>query len=155
MLCLYLVTQLCMTLCNPMDCSPPGSSVHGIFQARILEWVSMPSSRESSHPGIKPRSPTLQANSWLSEPLGKPKNTRVGSLSLLQGIFLTQELNQVLLYCRQILYRLNPSRKPRDAVPKQELFWNYNTQEGTEARKHMVHCVLEGMEKCLKKPVNY
>ena len=37
--------QLCLTLCGPMDCSPPSSSVHGIFQARILEWVAMPSSR--------------------------------------------------------------------------------------------------------------
>ena len=37
-------------LCNPMDCSPPGSSVHGILQARILEWVAMPSSRGSSQP---------------------------------------------------------------------------------------------------------
>ena len=35
-----LVTQSCPTLCNPMDCSPPGSSVHGISQARILEWVA-------------------------------------------------------------------------------------------------------------------
>ena len=34
--------QLCLTLCNPMDCSPPGSSVHGILQVRILEWVAMP-----------------------------------------------------------------------------------------------------------------
>ena len=42
--------QLCPTLCDPMDCSPPGSSVHGILQARILEWVAMPSSRGSSHP---------------------------------------------------------------------------------------------------------
>ena len=40
--------QLCLTLCNPMDCSPLGSSVHGILQARILEWVAMPSSRGSS-----------------------------------------------------------------------------------------------------------
>ena len=40
--------QSCPTLCNPMDCSPPGSSAHGILQARILEWVSMPSSRGSS-----------------------------------------------------------------------------------------------------------
>ena len=40
--------QLCLTLCEPMDCSPPGSSVHGIFQARILEWVAIPSSRRSS-----------------------------------------------------------------------------------------------------------
>ena len=40
--------QSCLSLCNRMDCSPPGSSVHRIFQARILEWVAMPSSRESS-----------------------------------------------------------------------------------------------------------
>ena len=44
------VTQLCPTLCDPMDCSPPGSSVHGIFQAWILEWVAFPFSRESSWP---------------------------------------------------------------------------------------------------------
>ena len=42
--------QSCLTLCNPMDCSLPGSSVHGILQARILEWVAMPSSRGSSWP---------------------------------------------------------------------------------------------------------
>ena len=46
--------QSCLTLCNPMDCSPPGTSVHGILQARILEWVSMPSSRDPLDPGIKP-----------------------------------------------------------------------------------------------------
>ena len=45
-----LVAQLCQTVCNPMDCRPPGSSVHGILQARILEWVAMPSSRGSSQP---------------------------------------------------------------------------------------------------------
>ena len=44
----YSVVQSCPTLCNPMDCSPPGSSVHGIFQARILEWVAISSSRGSS-----------------------------------------------------------------------------------------------------------
>ena len=43
-------TQLCLTLCNPMVCSPTGSSVHGISQARILEWVAMPFSRGSSQP---------------------------------------------------------------------------------------------------------
>ena len=42
--------QSCLTLCDPMDGSPPGSSVHGILQARILEWVAIPSSRESSGP---------------------------------------------------------------------------------------------------------
>ena len=45
---LVLVTQSCLTLCDPMDCSPPGSFVHGIPQARILEWVAIPFSRGSS-----------------------------------------------------------------------------------------------------------
>ena len=63
-----LVIQLCPTLCNPMDCSPPDSSVHGILQARILEWVALPSSRDLPDPAIKPRSPTLQADSLPSEP---------------------------------------------------------------------------------------
>ena len=48
--CCYSVTQSCLTLCDPMDCSPPGSSVHGISQARILGWVALSSSRESSRP---------------------------------------------------------------------------------------------------------
>ena len=65
-----LVTQPCPTLCNPMDCSPTGSSVYGIPQVRILEWVSIPFSRGSSHPWIKSRSPALQANSLPSEPPG-------------------------------------------------------------------------------------
>ena len=43
---------LCLTFCNPMDCSPPGSSVHGILQARILEWVAISFSRDLSKPGI-------------------------------------------------------------------------------------------------------
>ena len=46
-----LVTQSCRTLCEPMDCSPPGSSVHGILQASILEWVAIHFSRGSSQPG--------------------------------------------------------------------------------------------------------
>ena len=45
-----LVTQLCLTLCDSMDCSPPGSSVHEILQERTLEWVAIPFSRGSSQP---------------------------------------------------------------------------------------------------------
>ena len=45
-----LVTQSCLTLCDPMDCRSPGSSVHGILQARILEWVAISFSRGSSQP---------------------------------------------------------------------------------------------------------
>ena len=65
------------------------------------------SSGDHPNPGIEPGSPTLQADALPPEPPGKPKNTVVGSLSLLQGIFLTQELNWSLLHCRQILYQLS------------------------------------------------
>ena len=54
-----------------MDGSPPGSSVHGTLQAKVLEWVAMPSSRGSSDPGIEPGSPALQADSLPSEPPGR------------------------------------------------------------------------------------
>ena len=67
------------------------------------------------HPGIKHRSPTLQANSLPGEPPGKPKNTGVGSLSLLQQIFLTQESNWGLLLCRWILYQLSYGGNPLPA----------------------------------------
>ena len=99
------VTQLCPTLCNPMD-----YTVHGILQARILEWRILkpfPSPGDLPNPGIKPRSPALQADSLPEESPGKPKNTGVGSLSLLQGIFLIQESNWGLLPCRRILCQLS------------------------------------------------
>ena len=82
------------------------------LQARTLEWVAMTSSRGSSNPGIEPRSPALHVDSLPSEPPGKPKNTGVGSLSLLQRIFLTQESNRGLLHCRWILYQLNYQGNP-------------------------------------------
>ena len=66
-----------------------------------------PSPGDLPDPGIKPRSPALQADSLPAEPQGKPKNTGVGSLSLLQRIFLTQESNQGLLHRRWILYQLS------------------------------------------------
>ena len=72
-------------------------TVHGILQARTLKGVAFPFSRGSSQPGIEPRSPTLQVDSLPADPQWKPKNTGVGSLPLLQQIFLTQELNQGLL----------------------------------------------------------
>ena len=67
-----LVAQSCLTLCDPMDCSPPGSSVHGILQARILEWVTMPSSGGSSRPRDQTQVSALQADSSPSGPPGKP-----------------------------------------------------------------------------------
>ena len=67
-----LVTQSCPTLCN-MDCSSPGSSVHGIPQARMLEWVAILFSRDLPNPGIKPSSPALQVDYLPAEQLGKPQ----------------------------------------------------------------------------------
>ena len=61
--CVCLVTQLYPTLCKPMDSGPPGSSVHGILQARILQWVACSSPGDLPNPGIKPGSPALQADS--------------------------------------------------------------------------------------------
>ena len=67
--------QSCLTLCDPMDCSPPGSSVLGISQTRTLEWVAISSSRGSSWPRHWTRTsvaPVLQADSLPAEPLGSP-----------------------------------------------------------------------------------
>ena len=89
------VAQLCLTLCDPVD-----YTVHGILQARILEWVEFPFSRGPSQPRGRTRSPTLQADSLSAEPQGKPKNTGVDSLSLFQRIFPT-------LHCRRIPYQLS------------------------------------------------
>ena len=87
-------------------------TVHGILQARILEWVAIHFSRGSSQPRDRTRSFTLQVDSLRAEPQGKPKNTGVGSLSFLQRIFPTQELNGGLLHCRRILYQLSYQGSP-------------------------------------------
>ena len=82
------VAQLSLTLCGPMH-----YIVNGTLQARIPEWVAFPFCRNLPNPGTAPRSPALQADSLPAEPQGKPKNTGIGSLSLLQQIFPTQESN--------------------------------------------------------------
>ena len=66
------VTQSCLTLCDPMDCSPPRSPVHGILQQDYWSGLPFPSPGNLPDPGIEPRSPTLQAGALTSEPRGKP-----------------------------------------------------------------------------------
>ena len=125
----FVCAQLCPTLCDPVNCSLPGSFVHGIFQARILESVAISYSRRSSRPRDQTRvsciscigrqvllAPLGQADSLPTKPQGKPKNTGVGSLSLLQWIFPTQELNQDLLHCRWILYQLSSQGNPNNSI---------------------------------------
>ena len=81
------------------------SLLQGIFPTQGLNPVLLHC--RQILPAREPRSPTLQADSLPAEPLGKPKNTGVGSLSILQWIFPTQELNWGVLHCRQILYQVS------------------------------------------------
>ena len=81
--------------------------------ARILEWVAFPFSRGSSQPSDQAQVSLIEVDSLPAKPTGNPKNTGVGSLSLLQGTFPTQEWNQDLLHCRQILYQLNYQGSPK------------------------------------------
>ena len=99
------VVQSCPSLCHSMDCGPPGSSVHGVLQARILEWVAMPSSGDLPGPGIESRSPALQVDSLPSELPGKPQNTGVVAYPFTRGS--SPRRNQILLHCRQVLYQLS------------------------------------------------
>ena len=66
------VAQLCLTLSDPMDCSPPGSSVHGIFQARVLEWVAIAFSgvempRSQYYPALQPLCPHSPGQPWMTD----------------------------------------------------------------------------------------
>ena len=70
-----------------MDCSPLGSSVHGILQARMLAWVAIPSSGDFLNSGIKPGSPALQADSLPSQPPGKPQSSIFSPLVTSQLFF--------------------------------------------------------------------
>ena len=67
----YVLAQSCLILCNPMECSPPGSSVHDILPARILEWSAMPSSKGSSQP--KDQTLTSSALAGRFSPLAPPR----------------------------------------------------------------------------------
>ena len=95
-------------LCDPMDC------VHGILQARILEWVTFPFSRGSSQPRDRTQVSPIEGGFLPAEPQGKPKNTGVGSLSFLQQIFLTQESNRVLF---QLSYQGSQSHNTGNPEP--------------------------------------
>ena len=79
--------KLCPDLCDPMDYCLPGSSIHGIFQARILERVTIPFSEDLPDPGIEPRSSALQADSLPSEPPGKQSRNPAAPLTKTMGLY--------------------------------------------------------------------
>ena len=96
------VSQSCPTLCNPLDCI-----VCGILQARILEWVTFSFSRGSSQPRDRTQVFGNAGGFFTSWATREAQEYWSGSLSLLQGILLTQKSNCGLLHCRRILYHLS------------------------------------------------
>ena len=78
-----LVAQSCLTLCNPMDCRPPGSSVHGIFQARILDWAAISFSRGPSWPRNQTHVSCTAGRFFTTEPPGKTRwRVKTGNFQL-------------------------------------------------------------------------
>ena len=112
--CAYLLSRVRLFVTPWTVAHQPPLSM-GILQPRILEF-SCPPQGDLPNPGVEPRSPALQVNSLSSEPPGKPKNTWMGSLSLLQGNFPTQESNRDLLHGRWILYQLSYTGSPVAAL---------------------------------------
>ena len=101
-----LVTQSCLTICDPMDCRGLLFAWE-FFRQEHGSGLPYPPSGDLPNPRLEPRCPAMQSDSLPSEPPGKPMNTGLVILSLLQGIFLTQESNWGLLHCRQFLYQLS------------------------------------------------
>ena len=83
---LCFITQSCPTLCYSMDCSPPGSSVHGIYQARIRVGLPFPSPGDLLNPGIEPRSPALQADALTSAPPGSLQGLYNNNVSCMRTV---------------------------------------------------------------------
>ena len=112
--CMY--AQSWLTLCDPLDCSPPGSSLHGIFQARILEWVSISFSRDSSQSRDQTH---VSCVSWIagSSLPPKPSGKYIDSVSqlffLLLSVLIFLGLSFELLYVLQILLNVDPNCKGR------------------------------------------
>ena len=115
------VAQLCLTLWDPMDCSLPGSFVHGIFQARVMEWVAISSFWGFPNPGIEPGSPALQAdnftiwasretwkeikediNKWKDNPCPCIRRINIVKISILPKVI--YRLNEILIKIPMIFF---------------------------------------------------
>ena len=130
----------------------------GFSKQEYWSGLPCPPPGDLPNPWIKPRLRILQVGSLSSEPRGKPKNTGVGSLALLQGIFPTQESNQGLLHCRQILYQLSYQGSPlcdlsgllNLSVPLSLHLYNNSTFRGNpgEGNGNPLHCT------CLENPMD-
>ena len=109
-----------------MNCSPPGSSAHGDYPARILERVAFPSSRGSAQPWDRTQVSHITGRFFSNWATTEAKNTEEGSLPLLQQIFLTQESSKHLLYCK-ILYQLPYQGSPEWVLNRFNCVWFFET----------------------------
>ena len=110
-----------------MNCSLQGSSAHGDCPARILEWVAFPSSRGSAQPRDQTQVSHIAGRFFTNWATREAKNAEVGSQSLFQQIFLTQESSKHLLYCRQILYQLPYQGSPAWVLSSFSCVWFFVT----------------------------
>ena len=94
------VALSCPTLCDPMDCSPPGSSVYGIFQSRIRGGLPFPPPGDLSQPGTEPRSPVLQVDCLSLSHLGNPFREQAVSISII--ILCVIVLKQISFYILKV-----------------------------------------------------
>ena len=130
------VAQSCPTLCDPMDCSLPGSSVHRIFQARVLEWVAISFSRGSSQPRDRTHTADRRFTVWATR--------EAPFLSLASEFFRysNHDLEQTVIYTRACYY--NSAKEPRLGVLIDKFTFefnykaNYNEPRGTSSFYHLV-----------------
>ena len=137
-----LVVQSCPTVCDPVDWSPPGSSVHEIFQARILEWVAISFSRGPSQPRDRTRSPALQAGPLPTELQEKP-NTQNFHMSWMNSDLLTFHASACYWLCPVLKCRptgLFPHLRPPEPHRAPSLVWTL--QKDWRYVGHRYHCWL-------------
>ena len=158
-----MLTQLCLALCDPMDCSPPGSSAHGILQARILERVAISSSRGSARPrGQSPSLPLLhwQAGGFFTtKPLGKPQACLCPFLNAITKFFRRLQTSELYLIGTDLDW--DPQPQPSglqfpamDSITSKEVDWVsgitnvlLSGKEGTDCRDQE-----PGSQQCLVLP---
>ena len=124
--------QLCLTLWDPMDYNPPGSSVHGIFQT-IVEWAATSSPGDLPDPGIEPVSLALQANSLPLEPSGKPINVKEGILSKWQNAILEKTSKSEILKLLDCARNYN-----KHFCGREEIYMCINCRDRTSQKKKIV-----------------
>ena len=124
MCCAVLSRSVVSGSLRPMGCSPPGSSVHGILQARILEWLAFPFSKGSFQPRIKPRSPPLQADCLPSEPPFICHSVATSCPTLCDPIDCSMPDFPVLHYLPDFVNRKNHVHSVGDAIQPSRPLWS-------------------------------